>query len=272
MFYLHLQNFLRKNLRWFWCKCNNYVTTVTPVPKKETSCLKWTEHNGGRKVSVNLKTDTDNLIFVVYCYRNKLILKNNEFDLKLTDYQSHFAKKVQLQSCIDMFFKRCIELDEETVHKQTPSRKDILFLLGNSRLYPGLKLSFEPKYVRKSLLLGANFCWVSRLFWVRRTETLISVEPVVMVTRTWILSFVISNYSDYMQYYLMLLEQCGHIVEKDLATVTCLDEDQICVFLVTWLDYFFLPFALKTFCLPFLVCRFLRHYVLHIYKILSWQV
>ena len=31
--------------------------------------------------------------------------------------------------------------------------------------------------------------------------------------------FVISKYLDYTQYYMMLLEQCGHIVVKDLATV-----------------------------------------------------
>ena len=53
--------------------------------KKETSCLKWTIYNG-REVCVNFKTDTDNLNIVVYHYRNNLYLKDNEIDLKLTEY------------------------------------------------------------------------------------------------------------------------------------------------------------------------------------------
>ena len=53
--------------------------------KKELSCLKWTIYNGRRKVCVNCQTDTDNLNFVVYRYRNNLYLKDNEVDLKLTE-------------------------------------------------------------------------------------------------------------------------------------------------------------------------------------------
>ena len=40
---------------------------------------------------------------------------------------------------------------------------DVLFLLSVFRLYPGLKMSFEPKSVRKNLFLSACFCWDSRL-------------------------------------------------------------------------------------------------------------
>ena len=39
---------------------------------------------------------------------------------------------------------------------------DVLFLLNFFRLYPGLKLSFEPNSVRKKLSLSACFCWDSR--------------------------------------------------------------------------------------------------------------
>ena len=45
------------------------------------------------------------------------------------------------------------------------------------------------------------------------------LEPLVMGTRTLIFYFVISKYLDNMQYYMMLLERCGLIVVKDLATV-----------------------------------------------------
>ena len=40
-----------------------------------------------------------------------------------------------------------------------------------------------------------------------------------MGTRTWCFYFVISKYLDHTQYYILLLEQCGHIVLKDLVTV-----------------------------------------------------
>ena len=84
--------------------------------KEEISCLKWTLYNGRRKVCVNFQTDTDKLNIVVYRYRNNLNLKYNELDLKLSEYQSLQAKRVYLLSYIDIFYKRCIVLDETTVH------------------------------------------------------------------------------------------------------------------------------------------------------------
>ena len=83
--------------------------------KEEMSCLKWTLYSG-TKLCVNSKTDTDKLNIVVYRYRNSLYLKDNEIDLKLTEYQSPLAKRVYLLSYIDIFYKRCIVLDETTVH------------------------------------------------------------------------------------------------------------------------------------------------------------
>ena len=84
--------------------------------KKEISCLKWTIYNGRRKVCVNFQTDTDKLNVVVYRYRNTLYLKVNEFDLKMTEYQSLLAKRIYLLSYIDISYTRCIVLDETTVH------------------------------------------------------------------------------------------------------------------------------------------------------------
>ena len=40
---------------------------------------------------------------------------------------------------------------------------DVLFLITIFRLYPGLKMSFENKSVRKNLLRSAYCCWVPRL-------------------------------------------------------------------------------------------------------------
>ena len=41
---------------------------------------------------------------------------------------------------------------------------DVLFLITVFLLYPGLKMSFEYKSVRKNLFLSACFCWYSGLF------------------------------------------------------------------------------------------------------------
>ena len=84
--------------------------------KEEKSCLKWTIYNGRRKVCVNFQTDTDKLKIVMYRYRNNLYLKEKELDLKLTECQPLLAKRVYLLSYIDIFYKRCIVLDETTVH------------------------------------------------------------------------------------------------------------------------------------------------------------
>ena len=84
--------------------------------KEETSCLKRTIYNGRRKVCVNFQTDTDKLKIVVYRYRNNFYLKDNDIILKLSEYESLLAKRVFHLSCIDIFYKRCIVLDETTVH------------------------------------------------------------------------------------------------------------------------------------------------------------
>ena len=43
---------------------------------------------------MNFQTDTDKLDNLVYRYRKNLYLKDNEIDLKLTEYQSLLAKRV----------------------------------------------------------------------------------------------------------------------------------------------------------------------------------
>ena len=85
--------------------------------KDEISCLKWTIYNGWRKVCINFQTDADKVNIVVYRYRNNTYLKDTEMDLKLTEYKQILAKRVYLLSYIDIFYKRCIVLDETTVHK-----------------------------------------------------------------------------------------------------------------------------------------------------------
>ena len=82
--------------------------------KEKVSCLKWTIYNGRKKVCVNLQTDADQLNIVVYRYRNSLYPKDNEVDLKLTEYQSPSAKRIYLLRNIDKIYERFIVMDEIT--------------------------------------------------------------------------------------------------------------------------------------------------------------
>ena len=84
--------------------------------KEEISRLKRTLYNGRRKVCVNFQTDTDKLNIVVYRYRNRIYLKDIEVDQKMTEGQSLLAKRVYLLGYIDIFYKRCIVLDETIFH------------------------------------------------------------------------------------------------------------------------------------------------------------
>ena len=60
--------------------------------KEESSCLIWIIYNGRRQVCEKFKTDTDKFNFIVYRYQNSFYLRDNEVDLKLTEYQSPMAK------------------------------------------------------------------------------------------------------------------------------------------------------------------------------------
>ena len=58
----------------------------------------------------------DKLNNVVYRYRNNTYVKDTEMELKLTESEKLLSKRVYLLSYIDVFSKRCIVLDETTVH------------------------------------------------------------------------------------------------------------------------------------------------------------
>ena len=84
--------------------------------KNEISCLNWTFYNGRRKVCISFRTDMDKPNIVVYSYRNNTYVQDTEMELKWTEYEKLLSKRVYLLSYIDVFSKRCIVLDETTVH------------------------------------------------------------------------------------------------------------------------------------------------------------
>ena len=65
---------------------------------------------------MNFKSDTDKLHFVMYRCRNTLYLKGFAVDQKMSEYQSLLEKRVFLWDYKDIVYKRCIVLDETTVH------------------------------------------------------------------------------------------------------------------------------------------------------------
>ena len=90
------------------------------------------------------------------------------------------------------------------------------------RLYPGFKMSFEDNIVRKNLFLSAFFCWESRLSLLEMDQKF-EFGGLIGYGNSYLDSvfFIITRKClDYMQYYMMLPEQCEHIVVKVQATVT----------------------------------------------------
>ena len=92
--------------------------------RDEISCLIWSDYNGRRKVCINFQIDTDKVNIVVYRYRNDTYLEDTEMDIKLNEYKKCPAKRVNLSSYIEIFYKRCFVLDETTVHNQNKLRQE----------------------------------------------------------------------------------------------------------------------------------------------------
>ena len=84
--------------------------------ENEVFCLQWAIYNDRRKVCKGFKTDMDKLNIVVYRSRNNTYVKDTEMEMKLTEYEKLLSKRVHFLSYIDVFFERCIVLDETTVH------------------------------------------------------------------------------------------------------------------------------------------------------------
>ena len=84
--------------------------------KDEIFGLKWTIHNGRRKVCIYFQTDTYKVNIVVYRYRNNTYLKDFEMDIKMNENKKFLVKRVYLLSYMDIFYKRCIVSVETTVH------------------------------------------------------------------------------------------------------------------------------------------------------------
>ena len=65
---------------------------------------------------MSFKTDMDKLNNVVYRHRINTYVKDTVIELKLNENEKLLSKRVDLVSYNDVFFKRCIVLDQTTVH------------------------------------------------------------------------------------------------------------------------------------------------------------
>ena len=104
--------------------------------------------------------------------------------------------------------------------KQTSSKLNVFFLISFSRLYQGIKLSFEKNTVGKSLFLSACRCRKVRIFFTK-------LGPKIQIRlingcgdSSFELFFVIPKYSDCLQHCMLQLGQCGQTLAKVRATVT----------------------------------------------------
>ena len=93
----------------------------------EKFCLKRTIYIGRRKVCVNYQTDTDKLNIAVYRYRSSSYLKDEQIDLKMSEYQLVLEKQVCLLSYIGKIYKLCFVLDETIVHKKNKLHQERTF-------------------------------------------------------------------------------------------------------------------------------------------------
>ena len=111
---------------------------------------------------------------VLYCHRNSMYLKDVDMELKLTEYKKLPSKRECLLSYIDIFFKRCIILDETTIHNLNRFYLKLGVFLSVSiiRLYPKVKLNFCTIVLEKTSSQSRVTVWTSQFLYQRWTQKL----------------------------------------------------------------------------------------------------
>ena len=137
----------------------------------------------------------------------------------------------------------CIGWNNCSLLKYISSRMDVNFLVNIFRLYifrlyP--KVHSKPFHIftQKNLVLSACYCW-DRAISLGRWNKNFCTKEILLMELVLGLCFVTAKYSDFMQYYMMLLDQFDYKPVKDLATAIWLVKVQTAVCLVTWRDYYF---------------------------------
>ena len=103
---------------------------------------------------------------------------------------------------------------------------DVLLLVNFFRYYMSLKLGFRHNSARRKLFLSAFYIWNYKVSLREMSQKFPFGGLIGYGTFFWTLYYVTRKYSDYMQYYMMLLEQFDQILTEDLTTVIGLDKVQ----------------------------------------------
>lgn len=95
-----------------------HLPTISEIEDEtlEISQLKWTFHNGRRKVFVEYRTDTKKIMLTRFCYRNNQWRYVEGIEMTLENYKSIIGKQMYVACYVDSFSKKCILLDESTNH------------------------------------------------------------------------------------------------------------------------------------------------------------
>ena len=161
---------------------------------------------------------------VAHRYWKNTYLKDTEMELERTEYEKLLAKRVYLSSDLDIFLKRCVVLDETTVHNCFKFCLEWAF----SFFQTFSDTTWVWMYLLDRIALAKIYFWVRvtcatiEFLCERWTKSFRLVDSLVMDFLIWTLYYVTRKFLDCMQLYMMLLEEFDHIhhsLARDLATV-----------------------------------------------------
>ena len=114
---------------------------------------------------------------------------------------------------------------------------------GRSLSWKHFPILFESEFTFRHNSARKIFFWVRVTFvtieflYERWTKNFYLLDSLVLEVIIWFLYYITRKYLGYMDFYMMLLEQLGLILSKNVATVIWLDKVQKLACLVMWLGF-----------------------------------
>ena len=143
---------------------NQRLADIKRLIAKMKPCQKWTIYSGTRKVCVEFQTDTQTEFCRVPLPKQLKPQRQNSWseNVKIPVALGKTSLSIELYWHI-LQSMCCTGWNNFSYIKHTLSRMDVLFLVSNFPLYPGLKLSFQHHSVRKIFFPSACLWWDYRL-------------------------------------------------------------------------------------------------------------
>ena len=133
---------------------------------------------------------------------------------------------------------RCIVLDEITFPYWNIFHKESMFFSFWKISDTNQERNFQLNAIVFSKKILSAFRWWDEKFFLGEKDKELEIGGIIdywYSYREFVFWTLMSL--DYKQNYMMLLEQCDHIVVIALPAVTCLNKDETHVCYVTWMDY-----------------------------------